>query len=82
MRRMTYKEDMTPMDKLCIEKGITRRELARQSGGAIRTIEGWAKRSRTSPNVYQLYKVAQVLGCQIEDLLELDRLEQEESGRE
>ena len=27
MRRMTYKEDMTPMDKLCIEKGITRREL-------------------------------------------------------
>lgn len=44
--------------------------------------DSFPKRSRTSPNVYQLYKVAQVLGCQIEDLLELDRLEQEESDRE
>ena len=81
MRRMTYSEDMTPMDKLCVEKGITRRELARQSGVPIRTIEGWAKRTCTSPNVYQLYKVAQVLGCHIEDLLELDRIAQGESGR-
>lgn len=81
MRRMTYSEDMTPMDKLCVEKGITRRELARQSGVPIRTIEGWAKRTRTSPNVYQLYKVAQVLGCHIEDLLEPDRMVQKEIGR-
>ena len=82
MRRMTYSEDMTPMDKLCIEKGITRRELARQSGVPIRTIEGWAKRTRTSPNVYQLYKVAQVLGCHIEDIIEPELAEQQESGRE
>lgn len=80
MRRMVYSEDMTPMDKLCIEKGITRRELARQSGVPIRTIEGWAKRIRTNPNVYQLYKVAQVLGCTIEDLLDPEILEREAAG--
>lgn len=82
MRRMVYSEDMTPMDKLCIEKGITRRELARQSGVPIRTIEGWAKRIRTNPNVYQLYKVAQVLGCTIEDLLDPEILEREAAGEE
>lgn len=70
MRRMTMTDDMTPIDKKCIEKGITRADLSRMSGVPIRTLEGWAKRARTNPNVYQLYKVAQVLECHIEDLIE------------
>ena len=70
MRKMAMTENMTPIDKKCIEKGITRAELSRQSGVPIRTLEGWAKRQRTNPNVYQLYKVAKVLGCHIEDLIE------------
>ena len=50
--------------------GRTRADLSRRSGVPIRTLEGWAKRARTNPNVYQLYKVAQVLECHIEDLIE------------
>ena len=70
MKRITMKEDMTPIDKKCIEMGITRAELSRRSGVPIRTLESWSARLRKSPNVYQLYSVAQVLGCHIEDLLE------------
>ena len=70
MRKIAIKDNMTPMDKLCIEKGITRTELSKRSGVPIRTLEGWAARIRTNPNVYQLYKVAQVLECHIEDLIE------------
>lgn len=82
MRRITYSDDLVPMDKLCIEKGITRRELSRLTGIPIRTLEGWAKRSRTNPNVYQLYKVAQALGCTIENLLDPEILKQEAAGDE
>ena len=70
MRKMTLTDHMTPIDKKCIERGITRAELSRQSGVPIRTLEGWAKRARTNPNVYQLYKVAKALDCHIEDLIE------------
>lgn len=70
MRRITMTDNMTPIDKKCIEKGITRKELSAQSGVPIRTLEGWANRTRSNPNVYQLYKVARVLGCHIEDLIE------------
>lgn len=69
-RRMTLHDNITPIDKKCIEKGITRAELSRRSGVPIRTLEGWSKRTRTNPNVYQLYKVAQILECHIEDLIE------------
>ena len=69
MKRV-MREDLTPVDKRSIAKGISRAELSRQSGVPIRTLESWANRSRKSPDVYQLYKVAQVLGCHIEDLIE------------
>lgn len=85
-RRMTLNDNMTPIDKKCIEKGITRAELSRRSSVPIRTLEGWSKRSRTSPNVYQLYKVAQVLECHIEDLIEPELVgaakEKEDSANE
>ena len=77
MRRMELRDDMTPIDRKCIEKGISRTDLSRMSGVPIRTLEGWAKRARTNPNVYQLLKVAQVLECHIEDLLEPEHGEQE-----
>lgn len=77
MRRITMREDLTPIDKKSIEKGITRTELSRRSGVPVRTLEGWSARIRTSPNVYQLYKVAQVLECHIEDLIEPELAEKE-----
>ena len=39
-------ENMTPVDRKCIEKGMTRADLSRRSGVPIRTLEGWAKRAR------------------------------------
>ncbi len=72
MRRMEFTENMTRIDKRCIEAGISRRELSRRSGVPIRTLEAWAKRTRLPRDVYQLQKVAQALGCYIEDLIEPD----------
>lgn len=76
MKRMTMRENMTPMDKKCIEKGITRAELSRRTGVPVRTLESWSARIRKSPNAYQLYKVAQVLECHIEDLIEPELAEE------
>lgn len=70
MKRMILREDMTPIDKKCIEKGISRAELSRRSGVSVRTLESWSARVRKNPSVYQLYRVAKVLECHIEDLIE------------
>lgn len=72
MRRIT-KDDQIPMDRILVEQGMSRLELSRRSGVPPRTLEAWAKRTRTHPDVYQLLKVAKVLGCSIEDLLEPER---------
>lgn len=70
MRRIEIVDDMTPIEKKLIEKGMTRADLSRRSGVPVRTLENWANRSRTRMDVYQLYKVAQVLECHMEDLIE------------
>lgn len=69
-RRMTMREDMTQIDRKCIEIGITRAELSRRSDVPIRTLEAWGKRIRTPRDVYVLQKVAKALDCHIEDLIE------------
>ena len=61
---------MTPIDKKCVEAGISRRELAQRSGIPYVTIDQWTRRKRLPRDVYQLYKVAKALDCQIEDLIE------------
>lgn len=70
MRKLGDRENMIPIDKRCMEKGISRRELARRSGVPTGTLEAWGNRTRVPRNVYQLLKVAQVLECHIEDLIE------------
>ena len=70
MRRMTITEDMTKIDRKCVELGISRMELSRRSGVPIRTLEAWGKRLRVPRDVYVLQKVAQALECHIEDLIE------------
>lgn len=70
MRRMELTDNMTRIDRKCIEAGISRRELSRRSGVPIKTLEAWGKRTRLPRDVYQLQKVAQALGCYIEDLIE------------
>lgn len=70
MRRITVTEDMTPIARMLVDKGMTKKELAQRSGVPLPTIDQWTRRLRKNPNVYQLYKVAQVLECHIEDLIE------------
>ena len=69
-RKITIKEDMTPLAKMLVAQGMTKRELSERSGVPLVTIDQWSRRVRKNPNVYQLYKVAQVLECHIEDLIE------------
>lgn len=75
MRKATIAGNMTPIDRKLVESGMTRATLSRESGVPLRTLENWAKRTIKSPNVYQFYKVAKVLGCSMEDLLEPELLE-------
>ena len=70
MRRIPITENMTPIDRKCVEAGISRRKLAEMSGIPYITIDQWARRTRIPRDVYQLYKVAQALGCHIEDIIE------------
>ena len=70
MRRMTISDNMTRIDRKCIELGISRAELSRRSGVPIRTLEAWGKRLRVPRDVYVLHKVAKALDCHIEDLME------------
>ena len=79
---LTDHEDRHPIDKLLLEKGMSRSELARQSGVPVHTIEGWAVRRRPKPDVYQLLKVSKVLECHVEDLLEPDRYYADQAARE
>ena len=46
MRKLTMTENMTPIDKKLIEKGMTRSDLSKQSGVPLRTIESWCRRLR------------------------------------
>ena len=64
MPKLTEKEGMTPIDRKCLEAGISRLELSRRSGVSARTLEAWGKRLRIPRDVYQLNKVAKALGCQ------------------
>ncbi|NBI68865.1 XRE family transcriptional regulator [Pseudoflavonifractor sp. 60] len=70
MPKLTERANMIPIDRRCMEKGISRRELARRSGVPTGTLEAWGNRTRVPRDVYQLLKVAQVLECHIEDLIE------------
>ena len=71
-RHMTITENMPPLSRKIIEMGMTKKELAEKSGVPLVTIDQWTRRLRKNPNVYQLAKVARVLDCHIEDIIELE----------
>lgn len=79
MPKLTERENMTPIDRKCMEAGISRRELARRSGVPAGTLEAWGNRTRVPRDVYQLHKVAQVLDCHIEDLIEPEAADRPEA---
>lgn len=55
--------------------GLSRSELSRVSGVPYRTIECWEYWERVPRDCIQLHKVAVVLGCTIEDLINFDVIE-------
>lgn len=63
-------ENLTKIDRKCVELGISRLELSRRSGVSARTLEAWGKRLRIPRDVYVLRKVARALDCTIEDLID------------
>jgi len=75
VRKKTIEGNMTPIDRRLVDMGMTRATLSKLSGVPVRTLENWSSRTRKSPNVYQFYRVAKVLGCSMEDLLEPELLE-------
>ena len=77
MRKIAITDNMTPINKKCIEAGLTRKQLAEMSGVPMVTLDQWARRVRLPRDVYQLNKVAKVLGCHIEDLIEPELAETE-----
>lgn len=58
--------------KLRLEAGINRPELAERSGVPKRTIDDWENGRREPRDVYQLKKIADVLGVNLEDLIDWD----------
>ena len=52
---------------------MSRAELSKQSGVPARTIDDWENGRRKPRDVYQLKKIADVLGCYIEDLIDWDK---------
>ena len=80
MRKIAITDNMTPINKKCIEAGLTINQLAEMSGVPMVTLDQWARRVRLPRDVYQLNKVAKVLGCHIEDLIEPELAETEKEG--
>ena len=62
--------DITKIEEIRKDKGLTRSELSKRSGVSVRTLEDWEHRRRNPKNVYQLKKIADILEVEIEDLLE------------
>lgn len=52
MRKLGDRENMIPMDRNCLERGISHRELARRSGVPAGTLEAWGNRTRVPRDVY------------------------------
>ena len=72
MKKLILTDETTPIDRLCIQKKISRFDLAKMSGVPVRTLEAWGSRRRIPRDAYVLYRIAQVLDCHIEDLIEPD----------
>ena len=58
------------MQTIMEDRGFKTRELAEKAGINKRTIEMWFQHLRTPNDVYKLKKIADALGCKLEDIIE------------
>ncbi len=77
-RKITITDNMTPLATKLVETGMTKKALSEASGVPLGTIDQWVRRIRIPRDVYQLYKVAKVLECHIEDIIEPEAAAAEE----
>lgn len=61
------------ISRLCNEKGISIAKLEKESGLGNATIRGW---TTSSPRIENLLKVADILGCSVDDLLVSESVEE------
>lgn len=64
--------------QLRLSAGLTQEKLATDAGISKRAIEEWEGGRRVPRDVYALHKVAVVLGCSIEDLINFEDEEKPE----
>lgn len=50
--------------------GLSTQELAQQSGVNKRTLDMWFQHKRTPNDVYKLQRIADVLKCNLQDIIE------------
>ena len=58
------------LTKVRVRLGMRQAELARRTGLSLRTIQGWELNGMGGAAISKAYRVAKVLGCSIEDLME------------
>ena len=58
--------------ELRIGAGLTQEKLADLAGISKRAIEEWEANRKPPTDVYKLHRIAKVLGCTIEDLINFD----------
>lgn len=66
--------DFNMLTRRRIACGITQKELAKTTGLSVRTIQGWELYGISGAALSKAYRVAKVLGCTMEDLLDEEDL--------
>lgn len=70
MARPATRKDPIRIDIVRQQRGMSVKELAEAAGVNQRSLEDWLQRRKKASNVYTLQKLARVLNCSIEDLIE------------
>lgn len=70
MGRKVSRKDPVKIDIIRQQRGMSVRELAEAAGVNKRSLEDLFQRRKKATNVYVLQKLARVLGCSIEELIE------------
>lgn len=58
--------------QLRLSAGLTQEKLANDAGISKRAIEEWEANRKPPTDVYKLHRIAKVLGCTIEDLINFE----------
>ena len=65
---------MTRLKRMRVDKGLTQSELANESGVNLRMIQHYEQgfKDINKAQVITVFKIASVLGCKVEDLIEAE----------